>query len=101
MIKRAHQSDNLAMPAERFGKDGEFGPHRFRHAIGTTVPFVDPTAPGVASALLGVGAKVHRQHYDRGERALAAGRFHKALERHRREGEAFARRAWTALGRPG
>lgn len=87
--------------AERFGEDGEFGPHRFRHAIGTTAPFVDPAAPGVASALLGVGAKVHREHYDRGERALAAGRFHQALERNRWEGEAFARRAWAGPGGSG
>jgi hypothetical protein len=43
---------------------------------------VDPAAPGVASALLGIGAEVHRRHYDRGERALAAGRYHEGLERH-------------------
>lgn len=84
--------------AERFGKEGEFGPHRFRHAIGTTAPSVDPAAPGVASALLGVGAAVHREHYDRGERTLAACRFHAALERERREGETFARLAWAGRG---
>jgi hypothetical protein len=70
---------------------GGFGPHRFRHAIGTCGPIEDPEAPGVSASILGITARVHRLHYDRGQRAAAAGRFEETLRRSRRETEALAR----------
>ena len=35
-----------------------FGPHRFRHAMGTTAPITDPAHPGVAAAILGISERM-------------------------------------------
>jgi hypothetical protein len=78
--------------AKRFGRMHAFGPHRFRHCIGTTGPIADPAAPGVSAALLGISGRVHEQHYDRGRRAAAGQAYHRALEEDREEARAVLRR---------
>ncbi len=70
---------NLAK--QRFGV--EFGPHRFRHALGTTAPIVDPSHPGSAAAVLAIGEKTVREHYDRADAHVVASRFGQALEAER------------------
>jgi hypothetical protein len=84
--------------AKRFGTESVFGPHHFRHCIGTTGPAEDPTAPGVSAAVLGITAGVHRLHYDRGRRATAAGRFHAGLSQMRRETASLAKRLFAEAG---
>ena len=57
-----------------------FGPHRFRHAVGTSAPTEDPTHPGVAAAVLAVGAGMVEKHYNRAENHVAAGGLHGAVD---------------------
>jgi site-specific recombinase XerC len=80
---------------KRFGKEGTFGPHRFRHAIGTTGPIEDPAAAPASGALLGITGRVHEMHYNRGRRAAAAKRFHEGLARLRRETGGLAERLFA------
>jgi site-specific recombinase XerD len=79
----------LAM--KQFGGGG-FGPHRFRHAIGTLGPIEDPEAPGASAAILGISARVHRLHYDRGARGATGPRFNATLRQSRDETAVLARR---------
>jgi site-specific recombinase XerC len=72
--------------------DKPFGPHRFRHAVGTTAPQEVPESPGLAMALLGLSADVYDEHYNRADSARAAARFHETI---RREREARRRRGTT------
>jgi hypothetical protein len=44
----------MKLTLQRFGI--AFGPHRLRHAIGTTAPMRDPCHPGVAAGVLGISA---------------------------------------------
>ena len=69
---------------QRFGT--AFGPHRFRHAIGTTAPTRDPANPGVAAGLLGISREVLEQHYNRAGQTLATTAFAKLIDRKRKEG---------------
>jgi hypothetical protein len=78
--------------AKEFGRDGAFGPHRFRYCVASTAPVEDPEMPVAGAAILGITAKVYREHYDRGQREVAARRFVKALEAERRQCEGFAKR---------
>ena len=39
--------------------------HRFRYALGTTVPLADPAHPGVAASILGISGHMVEQHYNR------------------------------------
>jgi hypothetical protein len=81
----------------RSGKefDKPFGPHRFRHAVGTTAPQEIPESPGLAMALLGLSADVYDEHYNRADSARAATRFHEAI---RRERDATRRRRTKERG---
>ena len=63
---------------KRFGQS--FGPHRFRHAIGTTAPLRDPSHPGLAAGLLGISAEVLEQHYNRSSQCQAGARFAEVIE---------------------
>ena len=74
----------------RFG--GAFGPHRFRHAIGTTAPVADPTRPASAAAMLGSSPAVVEEYYNLGEREIAAQRFHSSLEEQRARTRLLAER---------
>jgi integrase len=62
----------------RFGVS--FGPHRFRHAIATTVPLKAPEAPGLAAALLGISRETVQEHYDRASQVKAVNLFQTMLE---------------------
>jgi integrase len=65
----------------RFGTG--FGPHRFRHAIGTTAPMRDPDHPGVGAELLGISREVLEQHYNRAGQSRAARMMDQTLRRRR------------------
>jgi site-specific recombinase XerD len=67
--------------AKRFGT--AFGPHRFRHALGTSATIEDPGAPGLGAALLGISAPVYQEHYNRAEDVIAAARFQNGVQRER------------------
>jgi hypothetical protein len=56
-----------------------FGPHRFRHALGTSAPLTDPAHPGVAAAILGLSGHMVELHYNRATQASVAGKFHLSL----------------------
>ena len=63
----------------RFGV--AFGPHRFRHAIATTVPLKAPEIPGLAAPLLGITKETVQSHYDRASQVMAVKMFHEMLDR--------------------
>jgi integrase len=89
----AIQSRIFRLSKRRFGKS--FGPHRFRHAIGTTAPLRDPRHPGLAAGLLGISAEVLEQHYNRSGQCQAGACFAKLVE------QLMSFRAGTpAKGRP-
>jgi len=79
-----------ARAKRRFGH--EFGPHRFRHALGTTMPAADPTSPGLAATILAVGAGMVEAHYNRAGNHVAAAGLHDALEAERDALAALAER---------
>ena len=72
--------------------DKSFGPHRFRHALGTTAPLADPAHPGVAAAILGISGHMVEQHYNRANQADVAIKFHGNLSKTRTERRSVARR---------
>jgi hypothetical protein len=84
---------------KRFGREGRFGPHRFRHCLGTVGPMEDPDAAISPSAILGNTPAVHRQHYDRGQRSASAGRFYAGLRAERQRTEGLARRIFESRRR--
>ena len=69
-----------------------FGPHRFRHALGTTAPLADPAHPGVAASILGISGHMVEQHYNRATRADAANKFLGSLSKTRAAFRSVARR---------
>lgn len=69
-----------------------FGPHRFRHGIGTTAPLADPAHPGVAAAILGISGQVVDKHYNLANQADVANRFHATFAEERARLESLARR---------
>lgn len=75
----------LKLSKQRFGT--AFGPHRFRHAIGTTAPLLDPANPGVAAGLLGISPEVLERHYNRAGQSQATTVFGKLIDRKRREAQ--------------
>ena len=81
---------------KRFGKGNAFGAHRFRYCLGTIGPMEDPDAAIGSSAILGNTAAVHAKHYDRGERSIAARRFHQRLRAERKHSRAAAQRMFAA-----
>ena len=52
------------------------GPHRFRHALGTTAPLVNRTEPGLARAVLDISDAVVAGHYNRANAIIATEFFH-------------------------
>jgi len=65
----------------RFGV--AFGPHRFRHAIATTIPLRAPSQPGLAAPLLGISKEVVQTHYNRANQVAAVQMFQSLIERQR------------------
>ena len=81
---------------QRFGK--AFGPHRFRHAVGTTAPLLDPAHPGVAAAFLGISEHMVERHYNRASQADVASKLHATLRKQRASLHALARREFRKGG---
>jgi site-specific recombinase XerD len=71
-----------------------FGPHRFRHALGTSAPLADPAHPGVAAAVLGISGRMVEQHYNRASQADVAANFGATLGEARAEHRILAGRAF-------
>lgn len=69
---------------KRFGPDGAFGTHRFRHCLASTLPLVAPEHPALASTLLRISHGVMRKHYDRSEDVLAFRKYHAAVDAERK-----------------
>ena len=67
---------------KRFGQ--WFGPHRFRHAIATTLALRDPGNPGMAAAMLGISAAVAEEHYKRRPGQIQASRTYAQLVEQRK-----------------
>ena len=81
--------------AQRFGEEGAFCTHRFRHCLATFVPQLLPQRPAIAACLLNVGARTVAENYDRGTGVLAARLFHKAVENRRTASKEIAARAFA------
>ncbi|ATR19365.1 Hypothetical protein RMHFA_05209 (plasmid) [Roseomonas mucosa] len=64
---------------KRFGKDGVFGPHSFRHGLMTSAVMDAPDDPHLGPTILSITLRTGRGHYDRSKRQVAARRFHDAL----------------------
>ena len=77
---------------EAFGTG--FGPHRFRHALGTTAPLKDPAHPGIAAAILGSSGRMVEEHYNRATQANVAAKFGSSLDKSRAEHRILAGRAF-------
>lgn len=71
-----------------------FGPHRFRHALGTSAPLADPAHPGVAASVLGISGRMVEQHYNRASQAEVAAKFGASLEESRAQHRILARRGF-------
>jgi hypothetical protein len=78
----------VSRTAERFGQDGSFRSHHFRHCLASVLPLVVPEHPELASQLLAISHQTAARHYDRSSAVLAFRRYHAVLdaerERHRR-----------------
>ena len=88
-------ADNISDMIQRQSKaclGFAFGPHRFRHALGTTAPLKDPSHPGVAAAILGISGRMVEEHYNRASQADVADRFHAALSKERGDLKSLAQR---------
>lgn len=88
-------ADNIGDMIQRQSKrsfGSAFGPHRFRHAMGTTAPLADPAHPGVAAAVLGVSGRMVEEHYNRASQADVAHRFQASLSQERGRLQSLARR---------
>jgi len=75
-----------------------FGPHRFRHAMGTTAPITDPAHPGVAAAILGISERMVEEHYNLARQADVASKFHASLRKNRAATQSVARREFGRCG---
>lgn len=82
-----------------FGKG--FGPHRFRHALGTTAPLADPAHSGVAAAILGTSGHMVEQHYNRATQVDFTRTFHDSLRKTRTERRSVACREFGELVKAG
>jgi integrase len=79
-----------------FGRS--FGPHRFRHAMGTTAPLTDPAHAGVAAAILGISERMVEAHYNLARQADVASKFHASLRKNRAATQSVARREFGRCG---
>ena len=75
-----------------------FGPHRFRHAMGTTAPMADPAHPGVAAAILGISGHTVEKHYNRASQADVALKFHASIRKDRARLRSIAGREFRGNG---
>ncbi|MBD0274491.1 MAG: hypothetical protein ICV73_21470 [Acetobacteraceae bacterium] len=82
---------------KKFGK--AFGPHRFRHALGTTAPSAAPIKPGIAPAILGISAGVLERNYNRAGEVEAIAAFHINLREERAATKGLARRVFRRESR--
>ena len=81
--------------------DVAFGIHRFRHAVGTTVPLRLPQHPGLAAAIMDVSPGVLEDAYNRAGQAAATLAFQEQREAEQAEAvEEHARRLRRRQGRP-
>ncbi len=55
------------------------GPHRFRHAMATSVTIKDPQNSMISAQLLAISHSMVQKHYDRASDSVAARRYHEAL----------------------
>ncbi len=69
-----------------------FGPHYFRHSMGTTGPMEDPAHPGAAAAVLNITGRVLDKHYNRAREAESAQRFHANFQEQRESTRSLASR---------
>lgn len=67
------------------------GPHRFRHAIGTTAPLVNRTEPGLARAVIDISEAVMAENYNRATTTFATTVFHQYMLEATQEAENRAR----------
>lgn len=63
------------------------GPHRARHAIGSTAPLVNRAEPGLARAVLDISEQVAAEHYNRANATIATEIFHEAMLQATRDAE--------------
>jgi site-specific recombinase XerD len=82
----------LEASKQRFGV--AFGPHRFRHALGSTAPTRDPAHPGVASAILGIDRKTLQDHYNVASETEAAIAYLDGIRHDRQRTQCLVRRAF-------
>jgi len=85
----------------RFGREGRFRSHRFRHCLATTAPILMPDRPAIAATVLNVGAEVVAENYDRGANVMAARSFHRTIEMLRDGTKLIAEKAFKRRGRAG
>src|SRR5271156_3840114 len=69
----------LSLTLARFGT--AFGTHRFRHAVASSAPLMDPENPGLAAGLLGISRDVVQQNYNRANQVHAARTFDALMSR--------------------
>ena len=73
----------VSRTAERFGKDGSFRSHHFRHCLASVLPLVVPEHPELASQLLAISHQTAARHYDRSSAVQAFRRYHAVLDAER------------------
>ena len=78
----------------RFGI--EFGPHRFRYGLTTTLAFENPAAPLDASLILGHGKAASMESYNRATAVFASRRHQGHLKDLRQQTEELAKTAFRA-----
>jgi hypothetical protein len=81
LTAKSIQERILTLSQERFGT--AFGPHRFRHAIGTTAPLLNPANPGIAAGMLGISKEVLELHYNRSGQVQATTTFADIIKKRR------------------
>jgi hypothetical protein len=77
---------------KKFGK--AFGPHRFRHALGTSQAIEDPANPAAGAVILGISPAMVEKHYNVGGQVEAAQAFIASVDDARSESADIARRVF-------
>jgi site-specific recombinase XerD len=84
LTAKGFQAMVFGRSARRFGGAG-FGPHLFRHAMGTTAALRLPQQRGLAAGLLGITAGVVEQHYRLTGQVVAGNRFEQLIRAREKE----------------